>query len=456
MLWTRPKDVCLGMTLATNVPHPCGDADLVKAGVTLDEGLVGRLVELGVEWLPTAFEPLATLDRHLATTTGPAAVDLRAIARETYERVAVDGQRELPFGRVYAAVRDALAHINGLGGRGLYYDPVPRDADDLAGHAAAVAVLSMLLGARLERYVMKQRRRLPPEHARELVNLGVGAVFHDIGKTRLDATLRKFHVARPPGDTAARGEWQSHPRLGYELVKEGVEASAASAVLHHHQHFDGSGFPRVMVNGKRVSWAGVRLHVFSRILAVANAFDRLSWCKETGGRLTNLQTLWRVRQLPSGRLDGVVVKALHEVCPPFPPGSRVVLDDGTAAVVVQLNEADVFRPVVRRIAPPPEGSSVPVLVGDAVDLRIDPSRRIVRSEGVATQGLLTDQDTLERLGAWEREDADDRDECPALTGEEAERAYRAGPRFATVRGRVSTSSMAPVGLEPTRFMGGGF
>lgn len=417
MLWLRTEDARPGMTLAATLAHPTGESDLVKAGVKLDANLIARLHELSVPWLSIAFEPLSTLDRHLGLCDSEPALALRRLSRELYGRSTADPHRELPLGQVYGVIRELLLQVASLAGRGLYYELQPRDADDLPGHAAEVATLSLLLGSRLERYVIKQRHRLPPQHARELINLGVGALLHDIGKTRQDATLRKFHVARPPGDTAARGEWQSHTRLGYELVKDGVEASAATAVLHHHQHMDGSGFPRLVVNGKRLPCAGTRLHVFARIVAVANTYNRLTWDPSTGTRLTPLEALAKVRALATGRLDGVVVKALHEVCPPFPPGSTVTLDDGTSAVVVQVNEQDVFRPIVRRLGQPSDDEALPVLADEAIDLHSDRSRRIVRVGTLDTAGLTLEPSALEAIGQWPGDD--DALAPPAVTGDDA-------------------------------------
>jgi len=48
-------------------------------------------------------------------------------------------------------------------------------------------------------------------------------------------------------------------------------------------------------------------------------------------------------------MDPVVLQCLQQVCPPFPPGSAVGLSDGTAAIVVQVESADSFRPIVRRV-----------------------------------------------------------------------------------------------------------
>ena len=70
---------------------------------------------------------------------------------------------------------------------------------------------------------------------------------------------------------------------GYDKIHGEVEPTAAVAVLNHHQHYDGSGFPDLMhTNGTRSTSHGQRIHIFPRILHVADLYDRLG-TTETGG-----------------------------------------------------------------------------------------------------------------------------------------------------------------------------
>jgi hypothetical protein len=105
----------------------------------------------------------------------------------------------------------------------------------------------------------------------------------------------------------------------------------------------------------------------------------------------------------------------------------VTLDDRTRAVVVHVDDEQVYRPVVRRLADPRPGQVLPQLVGDAVDLRIDPSRQIIELMGVPTSGLLCSSQTLDAIARL-AEDPADREEVTALRGEDAERAYARRPR----------------------------
>ncbi len=93
------------------------------------------------------------------------------------------------------------------------------------------------------------------------------APMHDIGKIAIpDAILRKT-------GTLATDEWQimqSHSQAGHDILCESPSKylqMGAIIALHHHEHFDGSGYP----HGKK----GDRIPIEARIVAVADVFDAL-------------------------------------------------------------------------------------------------------------------------------------------------------------------------------------
>ncbi len=91
--------------------------------------------------------------------------------------------------------------------------------------------------------------------------------MHDIGKVGIpDEVLNK------PGKLTAN-EWdimRTHSQIGYNILKSSkreILKSAAIISLHHHEKWDGKGYPRGL--------SGEDIHVFGRITAVADVFDAL-------------------------------------------------------------------------------------------------------------------------------------------------------------------------------------
>ncbi len=102
----------------------------------------------------------------------------------------------------------------------------------------------------------------------ELETLALGAQFHDIGKIGIpDQVLRKPAAFEDE-------EWETmkqHPLIGERILRAcGDErvSDAARVVRHHHEHFDGSGYPDGL--------AGKAIPLASRMISLADSYDAIA------------------------------------------------------------------------------------------------------------------------------------------------------------------------------------
>lgn len=216
----------------------------------------------------------------------------------------------------------------------------------LFAHSANTAYLSLVLGMRLKDYIFEQRKVADYITATDLTNLGIGAMLHDVGKLEMDADWHDVHIL---DDSSSSPEYRSHPERGYKAIQGRVEATASQVVLNHHQRWDGRGFPdpKARSNEHKVDMAkGTRIHVYCRIVAVANAIDSvISSCKLDQKPVVNAFASLRKPNY-FGMFDPRVLDTALRSIPPFPIGTCVQLDDGTQAIVSDLNEAEPCRPMV--------------------------------------------------------------------------------------------------------------
>jgi response regulator RpfG family c-di-GMP phosphodiesterase len=123
-----------------------------------------------------------------------------------------------------------------------------------AGHSRRVALSSM--------NILKQMKGT----AQQLKSLAMGAWLHDIGKLAIpDAILLK-----PSALTEReRRIMQEHVRIGYDLVKRiRFLDGAAEIILHHHERWDGSGYPQGL--------KGPDIPLNARIFSVADTVDAMT------------------------------------------------------------------------------------------------------------------------------------------------------------------------------------
>ncbi len=98
-------------------------------------------------------------------------------------------------------------------------------------------------------------------------DLTAAASLHDVGKAGIpDAILNKSGLL----DATEQRVMQSHTRIGYRMMARSHEPMldlAADIALHHHEHWDGSGYPTGL--------AGERIPLTSRVVGLAEMFDEL-------------------------------------------------------------------------------------------------------------------------------------------------------------------------------------
>ncbi|HEV2744582.1 MAG TPA: HD domain-containing phosphohydrolase, partial [Rubrobacter sp.] len=141
---------------------------------------------------------------------------------------------------------------------------------------------------------------LPEEEVDDLV---VGALLHDVGKIGIpDQILHK--PGRLTEDEYER--MKRHPALGVEIVSPvSALAGALPAIEHHHERFDGSGYPARL--------GGEDIPLAARVVAVADAFDVMCRDRPYGYGVSNEAALQEIERNASAQFDPEVVRALRRV-----------------------------------------------------------------------------------------------------------------------------------------------
>lgn len=152
---------------------------------------------------------------------------------------------------------------------------------------------------RVARYAVALAHELQLEP--ELVpRLEMAAILHDIGKIGVpDEILRKSGLLSQEEIATMQG----HALKGIEIVAESeFFAPVIPAILHHHEHYDGSGYP----HGLR----GEEIPLLARIIAVADAFDAMVFDRPYRQGLPLYDVLAELKQQAGRQFDASVVAAL--------------------------------------------------------------------------------------------------------------------------------------------------
>ncbi len=203
-------------------------------------------------------------------------------------------------------------------------------------HSVNVSLLALALG---------QHLGLDPE---ALEILGVGGLFHDIGKTRTPA-----QIIQKPGRLTSR-EWElvgRHPELGREILLDmpGVPPGADRIAYEHHMHPDGRGYPRRP--------PGYRVTRLSPLISVVDAYDAMTTHRSYSSPLPLPDAIDAVLRQSGTTFEPEAVEAFVAAMGRIPVGSAVRLATGEVAVVTRLDSEG--RVVEARVAVDPAGRALP-------------------------------------------------------------------------------------------------
>jgi HD-GYP domain-containing protein (c-di-GMP phosphodiesterase class II) len=209
-----------------------------------------------------------------------------------------------------------------------------RDYDEYTfTHCVNVCILSVVLGQKLGLSKL------------QLYELGLGALFHDIGKQRIAA-----EIVNKPGALTDE-EWremQRHPTEGLlELFSiRGLAEVPYRAMLiayEHHMKNDLSGYPR----NRRPRTP----RLFSRIVSMVDGFDAATTRRSYQHQPWPPDEVVReMRDNPNRGFDPLLVKAFTNVTGIFPVGTVAILDTYELAVVVARNPLALHQPYVKIIS----------------------------------------------------------------------------------------------------------
>ena len=224
--------------------------------------------------------------------------------------------------------------------------------DQSARHAVNVGVLSLLLGRALE---LKEE---------DLIELGVGALLHDLGKLDLPETARHADADMAPADAAL---YRSHVALGVTRAqKMGLSKGAMLVLALHHERADGAGFPRRL--------PGAQMTLPARIVALVNRYDGLCNPHWPSRAITPHEAVARLFAREKDAYEPSLLASFVRLVGVFPPGSMVQLSDDRFAMVVSVNPHRPLKP--RLLIHDPKRAAE---AGLLTDLERTPGLSVVRS-----------------------------------------------------------------------------
>jgi HD-GYP domain-containing protein (c-di-GMP phosphodiesterase class II) len=196
--------------------------------------------------------------------------------------------------------------------------------DNASAHAMNVAVISLLMG------------RVFGLGDEEMLDLGIGALMHDVGKIDLPERLRHVDERFGKDDLATYRGHVAHGVLHGKRMN--LKPGALLVLAQHHEHADGTGFP-LKLKVERLSAA-------ARIVALVNRYDNLCNPPSLANALTPHEALSLLFAQARAQFDASMLNSFIRMMGVYPAGSVVQLTDERYALVMSVNSTRPLKPNV--------------------------------------------------------------------------------------------------------------
>ncbi|MDI3281403.1 MAG: HD-GYP domain-containing protein [Bacillota bacterium] len=328
MYRVKLADLVPGMVVAREVTAPDGRL-LLNVGAVIKARFIPKLEYLGVRevWVegdPFLPPPLPQPPA-VRRVRGPEEVFQDAVQAisEVFTDLRCGRALELPRVRrtAEAIVKQVLAQQHVLSCLGQI-----RDYDDYTfAHSVQVCLFAIALGRSLG-YGFD-----------DLVELGTGALLHDVGKTQIPLSL-----LNKPGYYNEK-EYRAvkhHAAYGERILRrtEGVGVNIIRMAAEHHEWYNGAGYFR----GLR----GLEIHEFGRIGAIVDVYDAMTTDRSYRHRLLPHLAVEYLVGLAGSHFDPGLTRLFVQTVAIFPLDATVELTTGEIGRIIDVQKDLPTRPVV--------------------------------------------------------------------------------------------------------------
>jgi len=251
---------------------------------------------------------------------------------------------------------DALVCLNEL-----------KDKDQYTAlHSVRVCILALAFGRHLE---------LSED---ELHVLGLGALLHDVGKSKVPMEI----LNKPGRLTADEFElMKSHVPQGVEILSRtpGIPAGAIEVARAHHERFDGTGYA--------LGLRGTQIGLFGQIGAIVDCYDAITSDRSYHAGMSAHDALRKMYEWRRKDFHDQLVEQFIQCMGIYPIGSVVEMNTGSVGVVVSVNRLRRLRPRVALVLDAQRRPYQPVTIIDLTQQEdTSASRRAVEIRSVLPAG----------------------------------------------------------------------
>ncbi|WP_436238001.1 HD-GYP domain-containing protein [Paenibacillus sp. LjRoot153] len=319
-----------GMRLAKNIYNDDGMV-LLAVNVELTQRLLDRLFSYGIDYIyieDARTNDIIQPDVIQDETRSKAVTEIR----NTFKKVMEDSNKRgavnyYDIGRNFRDVMkmiidDLSAHEGAM----VMLNNMNVKDNYLFQHSVNVSIYAIMLG-------------ISYGYSRDkLETLGLGALLHDIGKTKVPLGILRKPSQLTPDEFK---EMKNHTTYGFNLLKDepNIPLLSAHCALQHHERINGSGYPRGI--------QGNEINEFSRWIGLVDSYDAMTTTRVYRRPLLPHEAMEQLFAGSGTMYDQSQIALFRDKIAIYPLGITVRLNTGEYGIVSKLNMAVPQRPTIR-------------------------------------------------------------------------------------------------------------
>ncbi|MGH4123113.1 MAG: HD-GYP domain-containing protein [Clostridium sp.] len=311
-------DEILGRNILTN-----DGSILLRTGVKLTQQYIEKLKELGVFYIyveDARLDDISIEDEKLS--------NLKAVTMKNMSKIMknVTGGDKKGTKESLAVVEDLVNYIIELGDVNKSLFDVQTYDNYTYLHSIDTGIMAIYLGMAMN---LKES---------ELKELSIGAILHDIGKTKVPKEI----ITKTGKLTAEEfEEVKKHPTYGRSILKKNLSISSEvlKAVEQHHERVDGKGYPFGLISNE--------ISKYAKIICVCDVYDAISNDRTYREKFNPSDAYELILAGCGNAFDEEIVQKFKETFSVFPLGVCLKLSNGVEGYVIRQNKNFPDRPIIR-------------------------------------------------------------------------------------------------------------
>lgn len=171
----------------------------------------------------------------------------------------------------------------------------------------------------------------------DLKVLGTGAIFMDVGKTRIPYELLTKATELSADETRLM---RDHVKFGLEIAQDipDLDERVMQMIASHHERYNGTGYPKKL--------RGAEIPVFAKIAGIVDAYDAMTTPRPYAAPVSTFDAIRQLNNLAGVEFPQEIVEQFVQAIGVFPVGTLVELNTGEVGVVIAQNRVRRLRPKI--------------------------------------------------------------------------------------------------------------